>query len=99
MDTKKAIRFLRNHFRIGIYEKISKEIITLLKELDKKSIRGEKYEAMWGELLKNKGRLGLTDEIRDLPNWDLHVIMKNIEQKYFPKGANTNEAKMDEPNI
>ena len=37
MEVKQAIKFLRNHFKIGIYEKKSLDIIFLLK-------RGEKYK-------------------------------------------------------
>lgn len=44
MDVKEAIEFLRNHFRIGIYEKKSLDIIALLKQLKKKSNSGEKYK-------------------------------------------------------
>lgn len=53
--------------------------------------RGEKYEQMWENLLKNNGRLGLTDEIRDLPNLDLHVVMDSIKQEYFPEPLSKEE--------
>ena len=74
MDTKRAINFLRNHFKIGIYKKISEEIIALIKQLDKKSIRGEKFEAIWNETHSK-----YADEI---VGW----TMRSVKQKYFPEG-------------
>ena len=54
------------------------EVINLFK-------RGEKFEQIIGELKGYYGRMGLTDEIRDLPGWELRTIVHNLEQKYFPK--------------
>ena len=68
--------------------------------------RGKKYEAIVEEIKYeidwhrperevydsgNKGDDEYINEILDL--------IDRIEQRYFPKEANTNEAKMDKPNI
>uniref|UniRef100_A0A6H1ZVC0 Uncharacterized protein n=2 Tax=viral metagenome TaxID=1070528 RepID=A0A6H1ZVC0_9ZZZZ len=83
MEIKDAIKFLRNHFRIGIYEKKSKDIIALLKQLNKKAKRGEVYEAMWEELFMEKGMFLILQD--DGYSKLLYKILEDLEQKYFPK--------------
>lgn len=76
MNTKEiiqAIKFLRSHFRIGIYEKKSLEIISLLKQ-------GEKYRQMWRKLKGRNMCISRPDgKYLDEEDFD------ELEQKYFPK--------------
>ncbi len=87
MDTKAAIKFLRNHFRIGIYEKISLDVIVLIKQLDKKAERGEKFEVMWGDFKKAWKGYNLYKRIGRDRNvgYDVNKMLKEWEQKHFLK--------------
>ena len=86
MEVEDAIKFLRNHFRIGIYEKKSLDIIALLKKLEKKSKRGKKYGAMWEELYAEYGMCPIrkNDEEGYMSNI-LYKILEELQRKYFPK--------------
>ena len=84
MNTKEAIEVLNNHRKYTKYTLIDGEldgIIELLK-------RGEKYEAMWGELSKRYGNYFYTFDVRianDIEYKYVDEIMDIIKQKYFPK--------------
>lgn len=96
MNTKKAREFVKKHNKKEFFytweRKSFKEIIALLQQgkVDNKELKIAKEELkkvwqMWEELKTRYGRLGLTDEIRDLPKLDLHVTMNSLRKKYFPK--------------
>ena len=83
IDIRKWIEFLKSqrddHF---VYESLTKDynkVILLLKRLDKKSKRGEKYEKMFSSIKYDMCRM-------EEDNW-LNTIY-DLEQKYFPKGIN-----------
>ena len=92
IDIRKWIEFLKSqrddHF---VYESLTKDynkVILLLKRLDKKSKRGERYEAMWRELSKRYGNYFYTFDVRianDIEYKYVDEIMDIIKQKYFPK--------------
>ena len=92
MDVKGAVKFLRNHFKIGIYEKISLDIISLLKRLEKY----EKCEVI-SELLvdENKKYRQILIKIREIAD-DVHYhndAEYNCEKiSELIKEANPNEA-------
>jgi len=55
------------------------QIITLLQQ-------GEKYQQMWEELFMEEGMLLTLQD--DGYSKLLYKILEDLEQKYFPKGAN-----------
>lgn len=88
-EVKEAVEFLRSHFKIGIYEKKSKDIIALLKQLDRKVKQGEKYRQIVYEI-NNERLFDEYDSVYTIPSNiynDIHKKIKEITLKYFPKEA------------
>jgi len=83
MEVKGAVKFLRNHFKIGIYEKKSLDIITLLQQ-------GEAYRQMWKCLKEQLTYSSDKENLRFKAKRFLY-LMKCFEQKYFPKEEKENE--------
>ena len=84
MKTKEAIDWLDKIWYAGggnkvkTHKKTIADIIALLK-------RGEKFEAMWGELEDSLEPEGNPDYLGDIGDYNACLFMKNIEQKHFPK--------------
>ena len=90
MEVKGVIKFLRNHFRIGIYEKKSLEIIALLKrgkanseELKIVKEELEKVWQMWGENMDVSFRD--SKESNMIHPTRILLDLERLKQKYFPK--------------
>lgn len=102
MDTKETIekinlllnlKSLYNHSNAPNYARIIDECIDSLQ-------RGEKFEKMWKELYNQFVPYNSTQKISlkvsNRLNWDdlMKYVMNEVEQKYFPKEADTNETEM-----
>ncbi len=91
MNTKEAIEFLKNtiYWNFGDEAPIGKvKYLHCVNDIIKLLQRGEKYEAMWGELSKRYGNYFYTFDVRianDIEYKYVDEIMDIIKQKYFPK--------------